>query len=110
MSILKLKAKVMLTSEEQMEADETYDLGNIAKSKEWVWRNIGVKVEEVYRIIEYNKTKTIVQMYDEEKILVSETFDEVFEKWEKLKILSDIEEADPSYTPEEEEEDNDEEK
>lgn len=83
--ILKLKAKVMLVSEEQMEAQEQYDLGEIAKSKEWVWRQIGVCVEDVYRVIEYTKSKTMVLMNDGEKIIVSEVFDHVFNKWDNLK-------------------------
>lgn len=85
MELLKLKAKVLLISEEQMEVEDKYDLGNIAKSKEWVWRNVAIPVEEVYRIIEFNKSKTIVQMYDEERILVAESFEEVFNKWRDLK-------------------------
>lgn len=85
MELLKLKAKVLLVSEEQMEVEDKYDLGNIAKSKEWVWRSIAVPVDEVYRIVEFNKSKTIVHMYDEEKILVAEPFDEVFNKWAELK-------------------------
>jgi len=87
--LLKLKAKVLLVDEEQMEIEDKYDLGNIAKSKEWVWRNIAVCVQDVYRIIEYNKSKTIVQMNDEEKILVNEPFDDVFKKWDELKKYSD---------------------
>jgi hypothetical protein len=85
MSLLKLKAKVLLVSEEQMESDEKYDLGNIARSKEWVWRNVAVPIEDVYKIIEYNKSKSIVQMRDQERILVAEPFDELFNRWETLK-------------------------
>lgn len=85
--LIKLKAKVILTTEEQMEAEGVYDLGDIAKSKEWVWRMIAIPLEEVYKVIEFNKSKTIVQTYDGEKILVSETFEQVFSKWEELKLL-----------------------
>lgn len=114
MGLLKLKAKVLLVSEEQMEAEDKYDLGNIAKSKEWVWRNIAVSVEHVYRIIEYNKNKTIVQMNDEEKILVSEPFDEVFTKWEELQkslekeIKKDIEDIDENEIDDEIDDENEE--
>lgn len=85
--LIKLKAKVLLTSEEQMEAEEKYDLGGIAKSKEWVWRMIAIPVEEVYKLIEYNKSKTIIQTYDDEKILINEIFDDLYTRWEELKIL-----------------------
>lgn len=103
MNLLKLKAKVLLQSEEQMEAEEKYDLGDIARSKEWVWKNIAVPVNEVYRVIEYSKSKCIVQMYDEEKILVAETFDDVFTKWDELK---DIQKTAEDIHPEEIEEDD----
>jgi hypothetical protein len=106
--LIKLKAKVLLTSEEQMEAEEKYDLGDIARSKEWVWRMIAIPVEEVYKIIEYNKSKTIVQTYDDEKILVSETFEDVFGRWEELKVLTGIE-IEPEGDPEPERNDKDEE-
>lgn len=110
MNLLKLKAKVLLQSEEQMEAEDKYDLGNIAKSKEWVWRYIAIPVHEVYRVIEFNKSKCIVQLYDEEKILVAEPFDDVFVKWEELKDMEAIaekihpEDLEESPTEEDEEE------
>jgi len=85
MNLLKLKAKVLLVSEEQMEIEDKYDFGNIAKSKQWEWKNIAVPAAEVYRIIEFNKNKSIVEMNSEEKILVAESFDELFDKWEKAK-------------------------
>jgi hypothetical protein len=104
--LIKLKAKVLLTSEEQMEAEEKYDLGDIAKSKEWVWRHIAIPVEEVYKVIEYNKSKTIVETYDNEKILINEPFDSVYNRWEELKIT--IGELPPQESEEEEEEENEE--
>lgn len=84
--LLKLKAKVNLfQSEEQMEAQGTYDLGHIAQSKEWVWRDMGVPVETVYRVVAFNSSKTLVFTEDEngetEQILVAEKFDDVYEKW-----------------------------
>ena len=106
--LIKLKAKVLLTSEEQMEAEEKYDLGDIAKSKEWVWRMIAIPVEEVYKVIEYNKSKTIVQTYDGEKILISEAFEELFDRWEELKILTETPDNE-EYEQQTEEEENDEE-
>lgn len=107
--LIKLKAKVLLTTEEQMEAEEKYDLGDIARSKEWVWRMIAIPVEEVYKVIEYNKSKSIVQTYDNERILVSETFEEVFSKWEVLKILTDTERIprEPQTTEEDDDENDD---
>ena len=85
MSILKFKAKVRLVSEEDMELEEM-DMGIIAKSKEWVWRARAVPVEEIYSIIAYSSTKSIVQMYDGEKILLAESFEEVCARWERSRI------------------------
>lgn len=104
--VMELKAKVLLVSEEQMEIEDKYDLGDIAKSKEWVWRSIGVPVEEVYRITEYTKSKTVVQMYDGEKVLVLEPFKEVFEKWRDLKITAGQWEEDKKEEDDEQKEDD----
>lgn len=87
MSLLKLNAKVILKSEEMMESEDSRDFGVIASSNSWVWRNIAVPFEEVYKIVEYSPNKTIVHLYDEEKILVKEKFEDVYEKWDALRIL-----------------------
>lgn len=81
MSVLKLKGKVRLVSEEDMELEEM-DMGIIAKSKEWVWRSVAVPVEEIYKVMSYSSTKSIVQMYDGEKILVAESFDDLCDRWQ----------------------------
>ncbi len=85
--LIKFKAKVVLTSEEEMEAESKYDLGDIAKSMEYVWRMVGIPVDEIYMITEYNKTKSIVQTYDDQKILVNEPFEDLYIRWDELKIL-----------------------
>jgi len=85
MSLLKLKAKVKLVSEEDMELEEM-DMGIIAKSKQWVWRAMALPVGEIYKVIGYTSTKSIVQMYDGEKILVAESFEELCERWEKAVV------------------------
>lgn len=85
MSLLKFRAKVKLESEEELEIQEL-DLGIIAKSKEWVWRLQGVPVEEIYKITAFSSSKSIVQMYDGEKILIAEAFESLYERWEKARI------------------------
>lgn len=85
MSLFKVKAKVLLSSEDDMEQEERHDFGNIAKSKIWVWRDISVPFEELYKIISYSSTKSIVQMYDGEKFLVQESFDSLNDRWEILR-------------------------
>lgn len=87
MSTLIVKAKVLLASEEQMEAEGTYDLGNV-DNKTWVWRRKGILADEIYDITEYNKTKCIIEMMNESKILVQEPFDELYEKWIKAKLAA----------------------
>lgn len=100
MSLLKLKAKVRLVSEEDMEVEEL-DLGIIAKSKEWVWRYLAVITDEVYKVMAYSSNKSIVQMYDGEKILVAESFDELSQRWEKAIYEARLGEADyPVYNEE----------
>lgn len=97
MSLLRFKGKVKMVSEEDMELEEM-DMGIIAKSKEWVWRGMAVPIEEVYKVISYSSTKSIVQMYDGEKILVAESFDELCERWERSRIELQLSEGDwPVY-------------
>lgn len=109
MSLLKLRAKVKLVSEEDMELEEM-DMGIIAKSKEWVWRAIAVQVVEVYKVIGYTSNKSIIQMYDGEKILVAESFEELCERWEKAVTELRLNEGDwPVYNQTGESFDSDEE-
>jgi hypothetical protein len=105
--IIKLKAKILLISESQMEVQGQYDIGDIPNSdKKWVWRKIAVSVEEIFKIIEYNSTKTLVILYDEEKLLVAEPFDELYSRWEEAKRTLDIDLTD-TITEEEETTDED---
>lgn len=80
MSTLKVRAKVRLVSEEDMELEDM-DMGLVAKSKEWVWRSAGVLVEEIYKITSYSSNKSILHMYDGEKMLVAEPFDDLYQRW-----------------------------
>ena len=91
MSLLRFKGKVRMVSEEDMELEEM-DMGIIAKSKKWVWRGIAVPIEEVYKVISYSSSKSIIQMYDGEKILVDESFEELCERWEKSRLEFEIRE------------------
>lgn len=92
MSLLKIKAKVNLSSEQDMEIQQSMDLGVIARSSEWVWRIIALPYEQIYKIIEYNSSKSIIELFDGEKILAAERFDSLFERWDILrKEYSDFE-------------------
>lgn len=110
MSTLKVRAKVKLVSEEDMELEEM-DMGIVAKSKEWVWRSIGVLVEEIYKIMSYSSNKSILQMYDGEKILVAEPFDDLYLRWNQAVVeLRSLVAEEIIFNPEGESFDEDEEK
>lgn len=109
--ILTFRAKVLLSSENQMELQALYDMGDITSKddeKKWVWRNIAIPAEEIFRLIEYNSTKTLIKMYDEELVMVSETFQSVYDKWQEAVKSSQIDFT-PDYQEESEEENNKEE-
>ncbi len=85
MKVIAVRAKVCHLPEEQMEAQGTYDLGNIAKSKEWSWKMKGLEVPAIYSVEEYDAKRSIIMTYDDEKILVQEPFESLFARWEALK-------------------------
>lgn len=89
MSILRLKAKVLLSSEDSLELEER-DLGAIqGYAPEWGWRSKAFRVEEIYDIISFSPTKCLVRTYDGEKVLVIGAFEELTDKWEeKLKEIN----------------------
>lgn len=86
MSVIKLRAKQAMLSEANMELDGKYDAGNIASALEWQWTDLAIGVEEIYKIMAYNKSKSVIVLYEtEERILISEPFDSLFERWDKLR-------------------------
>lgn len=83
--LLKVKAKVMFSSEEELEEEQVgkADMGyiaNIANNKEWVWAMVAYPVEEVIEIVQYSKSKSVILIYDR-KILVGEPWDQVCDKY-----------------------------
>jgi antitoxin component of RelBE/YafQ-DinJ toxin-antitoxin module len=88
--LIRVHAKVKKVSEEDLEI-QSLDMGTIVqKDLEWVIREIAIPAEEIYRITAYSKTKTMIQLYDRELILVHESFDSVYDKWENgLKPLKE---------------------
>ncbi len=81
MSIIRFKGKVRLISEEQLEIENQYDAGNIAKDVQWGWRSVAISVEEIYKIISFARDKSLILLYDEEKILVNEPFTDLYKRW-----------------------------
>lgn len=80
MSIIKVKAKVKLLSEDDMEIEQSLEINNL-KSKRWVWRSIAFDAEHIYKLINYSSDKSIIIMNDGEEILVKESFDDLFNLW-----------------------------
>lgn len=86
MSLIKLRAKQPMVSEQNMEIQGKYDAGNMANAIEWQWTDLAIDADEIYKIMKYNKTKSVIILYDtEEVILVMESFDTLFERWDKLR-------------------------
>lgn len=86
MSLIRLRAKQPMLSEQNMELQGKYDAGNIATAIEWQWTDLAIEIDQIYKIMAYNKTKTVVILYEtEEQILVSESFDSLYDRWNKLR-------------------------
>lgn len=83
MSVLKIRAKVIEPSEQDMEIESSYDMGTIAKSSKWVWRNLAIGAENIYTITEYSTGKCVIETIYDEKILVMESFTSLYPRWEK---------------------------
>lgn len=84
MSVIKIKARVRLISEQEMDIDNQYDMGNVSKDVKFGWRSMGIPTDQIYKIIAHSKTKSLIIMHDEEKILVNEPFSELFKRWREL--------------------------
>lgn len=94
MSAISFKAKVLIKPEEQMDLEMGYDLGNVARDPKLVWTEVGYPVDEIYHLAAYSKTKTVVTLYDEQKILVMEPFEDLFKRWNDLLKNKDNKEED----------------
>jgi hypothetical protein len=86
MTLIKVKAKVLLKSEDQMELEGSHDMGNISRNEpEWGWRNIAIPYDEIYTITEFNKNKSIVILYSGDSHLVAEAFEELSTRWDLMR-------------------------
>jgi len=80
MSIIKLKAKVKLMSEEDMELESDLNINN-PKSARWVWRNMAFSVDEISKLISYSSDKTIIILHTGERLLTKEPFEQLYDLW-----------------------------
>ncbi len=82
-SLLTIKTRVPLETIEKIEArllnDDNDDPSYI------VWRDKTVRSEEIKSIVEYDKGKTLVIMYDFEEYLVNEPHTAVLKRWKMIK-------------------------
>lgn len=82
MSTIVVKAKVQIMDEEDLEASQSRDLGDMTfKSSRWVYRRLGIPAEDIKRVIAFSKDKTLLEDTEGKRILVFEPFDEVYDKW-----------------------------
>jgi len=81
--LITIKAKVLESSEEQLESATKYDLGNIGSNKEWEIRRISILAAQIYMVKEYAVNKCILVMLDGEEIIAYESFSKVIKKWEE---------------------------
>lgn len=102
------KGKVELISEELMELGNTKDsmgINNFKDGSRWVWRKVAIPYQDIYRVVQYSKDKSLIYLYvDEgsEKLLVAESFETVISKWQEMR-----EKYGAPIFPEEEEEQSD---
>jgi hypothetical protein len=96
MGLIVVNAKVKLMSEEDMEDLEGHEKrGTEPQSSKWVWRSMTIHTDDIKRLIQYNKKKTVILGYDGESILVDEPFSDVYLKWDQNK--EEVEEFHPDF-------------
>lgn len=88
MSVLIIKARVVLSPQEVIEAKMLRDVPPEAPDY-MVWRKVAVPSMEVAKVIEYDKTKSLVEMYDGVRYLVKETFIKVVNRWDEAKKVEE---------------------
>lgn len=105
MGLIKIRAKVKLITEEDLEWDEEA-MGKVIKDNTWVWKDKIIDTQYIYELTELTKGKTILQQTDGVLILVAETLDTLFKLWEenKEKDLDLGEELDEKFLKSEDEE------
>lgn len=85
-------AKYLKTKEEDMELRDSRDLGTFqSMNQKWVYKRQGLSAEEVFRVVEYTASKTLLETYEGTEILCNEAFEEVYKKWSQARKDTDYE-------------------
>lgn len=106
MGLIRLRVKVQQISEEEMEASENRDLGNIQwRNATYTYTEEAYRSEEIWKISSYSPVKTIVYFYEGSQVLVAEPFTDVFNKWENAIKSENPPMGEPLGEREEEEDD-----
>lgn len=104
MGLIKILAKVRIWSEKEYEDIQLAD-----DTVKWKRKYISIHAGDIYRLIKYDSTKTILIDEEGEQIMVYEKYDDVHKKWEEgLKNNIDIPRTNSKEVEEEEENQEDE--
>jgi len=110
MGLIKIKAKVKLISEEDLEWDEE-SMGKVYKNPEFEWKYKVMDTYYIAELTELTKNKTILERIDGSLLLVAESIDSLYNKWIESKeedlILGDNDEEEFEENENKEEEEND---
>lgn len=82
--LIKFRAKVRMITELQMEVDY---LDVEWKDAPWKWTTIAIPACEIYKLVSFSRGKTVVHLYEGEKILAGESLNDLMAKWEEAKII-----------------------
>lgn len=104
MGLIKVKVKVKLISEEDLEWDEE-SMGKVYKNPQFEWKYKILDTQYFFELTEFTQNKTILQQLDGTLLLVAEPIDSLYELWNanKEEDLDLGEEIDEEFLKEEEE-------
>lgn len=84
-----VSAKFLKTKEEDMELRDERDLGNIGQlNRKWVYKRQGLDANDIFRVVEFTFSKTLLETYEGKEILCNEPFDDVYKKWSEACEIS----------------------
>lgn len=106
MCLLSVKARVSLPTEHEIDRSIA-GLSIDEPSVDTYWRKISIHCDEIKRIIQFDREKTIIKTWDDDTIFVKEPHKIIHEKWKVAlneKINNDIDDINNSIDDIEDEE------